>query len=73
MITELKFLAICTQSGSVITKNLCEIMSLLYVKFDPFKHYGVNEFLASFGLSVDRKYRGRGIGGQLLAARYVAN
>lgn len=27
--------------------------------------------MASFGLSVDRKYRGRGIGEQLLGARFV--
>lgn len=48
-----------------------DIVSLPYKNFDPFKQYGVTEFLGSLGLSVDRKYRGRGVGAQLLEARCV--
>lgn len=46
-------------------------ISLAYRNFDPFAHYAVNEYLGSLGLSVDRKYRGRGVGVQLLDARCV--
>lgn len=42
-----------------------------YENFDPCEHYGVEQYLTSFGLSVQRNYRGRGIGNQLLAARYT--
>lgn len=42
---------------------------MLYENFDPFKHYGVDQYLASFGLFVDRKYRGRSIGDHFMAAR----
>lgn len=59
------------QSDSDITKTVFKLISLLYENFDPFKHYGVNQFLGSLGLSVDRKYRGRGVGTQLLGARCV--
>lgn len=45
------------------------IESMLYENFDVFEHYGVEEYMASFGLSVDKKYRGRRIGDQLLATR----
>lgn len=41
----------------------------MYENFNPFEYYNVNEYLASFGLSVDKKYRGRGIGSQFLATR----
>lgn len=50
-------------------KNLFGVISLLYENFDPFEYYGFDEFLASFGLSVDRKYRGRNIGDHFLATR----
>lgn len=46
-----------------------DISFSFYKNYDPFEYYGVNEYLSSFGLSVDRKYRGRGIGVQLLATR----
>lgn len=59
------------QCDSVITKMVFGMISLLYENFDPFERYGVTEFLGSFGLSVDRKYRGRGVGQQLLGARCV--
>lgn len=57
------------QFKSQITKDLFDIVFLLYENFDPFAHYNVDKYLTSFGLSVDRKYRGRGIGEQFLAAR----
>ncbi|XP_037048195.1 uncharacterized protein LOC119082720 isoform X2 [Bradysia coprophila] len=55
---------------SNITKTVFDVISLMYRSFDPFKHYGVNNYLGSLGLSVDRKYRGRGVGVQLLDASF---
>lgn len=52
-----------------MTKDLFDIAFLLFENFDPYKCYGVNEFLTSFGLSVGREYRGRSIGDQLLTTR----
>lgn len=52
-----------------MTKALFEPVILLCKNFNVFEQYGVNEYLASFGLSVDKKYRGRGIGDHLLATR----
>lgn len=43
------------------------MMMMLYENFDPFKYYGANEYLTSFGLSVSRKYKGRSIGDRFLA------
>lgn len=37
--------------------------------FNPYEDYGVKEYLSSNGLSVDKKYRGRGIAEQFLYAR----
>lgn len=48
-----------------------DVISVTYRNFDPFEYYGVNKYLGSLGLSVDRKYRGRGVGVQLLDARCV--
>lgn len=45
------------------------MINLLYDNFDPFERYNVNEHLASFGLSVSRKYRGRAIGDHFMEAR----
>lgn len=50
-------------------KKLLGLASVLYEHFDPFEYYGVDEFMGSFGLSVDRKYRGRNIGDHFLATR----
>lgn len=50
---------------------LTKISDLLYKDFDPFEHYDVNEYLGSVGLSVDQKYRGRGIGVQFLITRNI--
>lgn len=48
---------------------MLDIDFLLYKKFEPFTHYGVDKFLSSFGLSVLREYRGRGIGDRFLETR----
>lgn len=38
--------------------------------FDKYKHYGVDKYMASVGLYVNKKYRGRAIGDRILEARY---
>lgn len=43
---------------------------MLYDNFNVYDHYGVEEYLASHGLSVDKKYRGRAIGDEFLKTRY---
>lgn len=47
------------------------LADILYADFDPFEKYQVDKIGASKGLSVDGKYRGRGIGAHLLHARSV--
>lgn len=42
---------------------------ILREKHDTFKDHGVDSFLTSIGLVVDKRYRGRGIAEQLLRAR----
>lgn len=37
--------------------------------FDVYSHYNVERYISSLGLSVNTKYRGRGIATQLLLAR----
>lgn len=44
-------------------------MDLVYGNYDPFTDYNVDKYMSSLGLSVDRKYRGRGIGDHFLASR----
>lgn len=46
-------------------------MAALYGDFDIFKHYNVDRYLASLGLSVTQKYGQRGIGLKLMEARLV--
>lgn len=41
-------------------------MSLLCENFDPFKQYGVDKYLDSQAIAVNKKYRGRGIAEQFL-------
>lgn len=43
--------------------------NLLYENINIFDHYGVDEYLASHGLSVDKRYRGRAIGDEFLKTR----
>lgn len=57
------------QLKSNVTKNVFGLLNLMYEDFNPFEYYGVDEFMASFGLSVDAKYRGRNIGDHFLATR----
>lgn len=52
-------------------KFLAATASVLYRDFSVFEHYGVDKYMASFGLSVDNRYRGRRIGEQLLGARLL--
>lgn len=52
-----------------MTRDIFDLMMILYENFDTFDYYGVDEFLTSFGLSVDRKYRGRKIGDHFLNTR----
>lgn len=59
----------CQQLKSPVMKSVLELIHLLYESFDPFEYYGVDEYMSSFGLSVDRKYRGRNIGDHFLASR----
>lgn len=47
------------------------MFGIMYKNFDVFEKYGVDEYLASFGLSVAPQYRGRRIGEQLFKARCV--
>lgn len=50
-------------------KSLFDIVFLLYKDINIFELYGVDKYLSSFGLYVVQKYRGRGIGEQLLRTR----
>lgn len=63
------FISIVLQIKSHANKVVFGIAGMLYEKFDPFAHYGVEEYMTSFGLSVDKKYRGRGIGDHFLDTR----
>lgn len=57
------------QNKSQKAITICEIVSKLYDQFDTCEFYGVDKYLTSLGLIVDEKYRGRGIGEQLLKSR----
>ena len=52
-------------------KCFFDIALYLYRDFNVYDHYGVDKYMGSFGLCVDKKYRGRAIGEHLLAARLV--
>lgn len=56
-----------------VVNQLTEVLSLLFENYDTFKEYMVDEFMSSSGLTVDPKYRGRGIGTQFLASRLVCH
>lgn len=57
------------QFKSQVTKDIFDLMMILYENFNVFENYGVDKYLTSFGLSVGRKYRGRAIGDHFLATR----
>lgn len=42
---------------------------MLTESFNIFQHYGVDKFMTSTGFAVAEKYRGRGIGEQILLSR----
>ena len=46
-----------------------EMFDALNVDFDVFEKYKVNTLMASFALSVDKKYRGLAIGQRLMESR----
>lgn len=48
-----------------------KVSCIVHGRFNAFEYYGVDEFMASLGLSVDRRYRGRHIGDHLLTARKI--
>lgn len=50
---------------------MLDVVLVAYENFDTCEQYEVDQYLSSFGLSVDKNYRGRGIGEQLLLARYA--
>ncbi|EDS42761.1 conserved hypothetical protein [Culex quinquefasciatus] len=52
------------KEGDILAAN-----EYLTDNFDLFGHYGVDKYLAAFGLSVNRRYRGRGIATDILKAR----
>lgn len=54
-----------------IALTMCDLIETLFENFDTFETYGVNEYLSSAALTVDRKYRGRGIGDHILIGRCV--
>lgn len=49
--------------------NFNDIFNSITENFNEFKHYGVNTYLTGAGLAVAGKYRGLGIGVQLLKTR----
>lgn len=69
--TDFIFYGFFVQCKSPVTRDTLDAMALLYRDFDVFERYGVDKYLSSLGLSVDPKYRGRGIGRQLLLARWA--
>lgn len=48
---------------------MCEMVGVLLDNYDTFGEYNVNEYMTSVALSVDRRYRGRGIGDHFLLSR----
>lgn len=46
-----------------------DLAHILYEKFNPFEFYGVDEYMTSFGITVDKKYRGRAIGDHFYGTR----
>lgn len=49
--------------------SMFKLSLILYENFNAFEYYGVDEYMGSLGLVVDRRYRGRHIGDQLLIGR----
>lgn len=50
---------------------MCEMADILYEHHDTFEVYEVDKYMASVALSVDRRYRGLGIGNHFMASKLV--
>lgn len=46
-------------------------MTILCENFDPFEKYGVNMYLDSQAIAVDKRHRGRGIAEQFLKCSHI--
>lgn len=57
------------QSKSKGFTDMLKIFDICYASFSPYEKYGVNEYMGSLGLFVDRKYRGLALGTRLLEGR----
>lgn len=57
------------QIKSTKVRNILRLLFLLYKNYDVLKTHSVEYYLSSNGLVVAEKYRGQGIGEQLLRAR----
>ncbi|XP_058456545.1 uncharacterized protein LOC131433939 [Malaya genurostris] len=49
--------------------DLRAIINHVLSQFDPLKHYGVDQRLIAYGLTVNKRYRGRGVATEILKAR----
>lgn len=52
-----------------VVKLLIDMVGVLYENYDTFEAHKVDKYMSSLGLSVDRNYRGRGIGDHFLTSR----
>lgn len=57
------------QLKSSLAIAMSELADILYEHHDTFEAYGVDKYMASVALSVDRRYRGHGIGNHFLASK----
>lgn len=57
------------QSKSKNFVDFLKAFDIMYKNFSPYEKYGVDSFMASYALSVDRRYRGLAIGTRMLKAR----
>lgn len=60
------------QLKGFVVPQMFEMMDILYENYDTFKAYSVDKYMSSLGLSVDQRYRGRGIGDHFLTSRLVS-
>lgn len=57
------------QSKSKDFRDIFAIFDICYANFSPYDTYNVDRYITSFGLSVQRKYRGIALGTRMLEAR----
>lgn len=60
---------LCLQPEGAKWRYILKGFVHLVDQFNVFDHYNVDKYLSGIGCLVNRKYRGRGIGGQILRAR----